>query len=342
MIEQARFEEILEKFDGLGPIMVVGDVGVDKYTLGDVTRISPEAPVPVIEVKKEWMKLGLAGNVSDNLKSLGVVSTLVGVIGEDQHGNHFENLLEDSGLQTWGVIRDPNRKTTYKERVVTHSQQICRIDYESGHEITQGVYDKLESRFHEFKGDLKSVIIEDYGKGFVTEGMISFLVEQCKELGILLAIDPSRKSPAKWYKNVGLLKPNLEEAKILVKDLGFDSLHMEPVELARTLSTELNIQKVVITLGPKGMAFYEAESGKYQEIPTVANEVFDVSGAGDTAISALVSSLCANSSLEEACWIGNCSSAVVVGKKGTALVTVSELKDSFKVFQKNYASKKTS
>jgi rfaE bifunctional protein kinase chain/domain len=130
MINEQRFESVLKGFKNVDPILVVGDVGVDKYTYGEVNRISPEAPVPVLEVNKEWMKLGLAANVVDNLQSLEVKSTICGVIGDDTNANLLENLLEENQLSTWGIIRDKSRMTTFKERVVTEIQQVCRVDYE--------------------------------------------------------------------------------------------------------------------------------------------------------------------------------------------------------------------
>ncbi|MFP5492237.1 MAG: bifunctional heptose 7-phosphate kinase/heptose 1-phosphate adenyltransferase, partial [Bacteriovoracia bacterium] len=143
---ETRFQEILGKFKTLNSVFVLGDIGIDKYTHGDVKRISPEAPVPVLEVTKEWNKLGLAANVSDNLKSLTVASTLGGVVGEDTRANLLETLLEERGLKTWGLVRDSSRMTTYKERVTTASQQICRVDYESRHPLNEEVLAKFKTR----------------------------------------------------------------------------------------------------------------------------------------------------------------------------------------------------
>lgn len=329
MITTDRFNEIVGNFKSIKPILVVGDVGVDKYTFGDVKRISPEAPVPVVEVVGEWMKLGLAANVSDNLKAMGVNSTLCGVIGDDLNANKLEGLLEDSNLKTWGIVRDPNRMTTFKERIVTEVQQVCRIDYETKEAIDNDTYFRLKDRFEQFKTDHSAIIIEDYGKGLLRENVITFLVDQAKEMGTLLAVDPARTTPPIWYKGATLLKPNRAECDIMVKSLGYN--HNPSVEeMAQILVDKLALEKIIITLGAEGMLMLDTKvSGDIKKIPTVAKEVFDVSGAGDTAISAIVSSMAAGANLEEAGWIGNCASGVVVAKKGTALCSLEELRVHF-------------
>lgn len=329
MIAQNRFNEIMNNFKTIKPILVVGDVGVDKYTLGHVQRISPEAPVPVVEVKKEWMKLGLAANVSDNLKSMGVESTLCGVIGDDPNANKLEELLEDCQLKTWGIVRDSKRMTTFKERIVTDVQQVCRIDYETKEAIDNETYYRLKDRFEQFKSNHSAIIIEDYGKGLLRQNVISYLIEQAKEMQINIAIDPSRTTPPSWYKGATLLKPNRAECEIMVKALGYG--HNPGIdEMAQILVDKLSLDKIIITLGAEGMVMMDTNlSQKLKHIPTVAKEVFDVSGAGDTAISAIVASLASGASLEEAGWIGNCASGVVVAKKGTALCSIDELKTHY-------------
>lgn len=334
MINENRFNEILANFNKIKPIMVVGDVGVDKYTFGDVSRISPEAPVPVLNVKKEWMKLGLAANVSDNLSSLDVPSTLCGVIGEDTNATTFENLLEEIDVKTWGIIRDKTRMTTFKERIVTEIQQICRVDYESNHTIDEDTYKRMEDRFLEFKDQHSAIILEDYGKGFVDERVCSYLTTHCDELNIELAVDPSRTTPPLWYKGAHLLKPNRIESHLMAQSLGYNEKDIETI--AKLLIDKLELKKIIITLGADGMGMIDTTlDGKFHKIPTVANEVFDVSGAGDTAISTIVASLVSGATLEEAAWIGNCASGVVVSKKGTALVNQAELKAFYKKFNQN-------
>jgi rfaE bifunctional protein kinase chain/domain len=324
IISNARFNEITSKFNSIDPIIVVGDVGIDKYTFGEVKRISPEAPVPVLEVTKEWLKLGLAANISHNLYTLGVKSTLCGVVGDDNNANVFDNLLEDEKLNTWGIVRCKSRPTIFKERVTTNTQQICRIDYESNEPIDAQTELKLLQRVEGFVESHKALIIEDYAKGTLTKDLIHSMIEKFKSAGKLVAVDPGRSTPPLYYKGATLLKPNLSEAKIMVESLGYKEKKIE--NMAKILVDKLNLQMLVITLGADGMALLDTKNQPdLKIIPTVANEVFDVSGAGDTAISVLTSSLIAGATLEEAAWIGNCASGVVVGKKGTATVNLEEL-----------------
>lgn len=324
LITLKRFTEITGKFSTIDPIVVVGDVGIDKYTFGEVKRISPEAPVPVLEVTKEWLKLGLAANISHNLNTLGVKSTLCGVVGEDNNANIFDTLLEDEKLNTWGIVRTKSRPTIFKERVTTNTQQICRIDYESSEDINEETEKKLIARFDEFAKTHGAVIIEDYAKGSLTKNVIAYLIAKFKEEKKLVAVDPGKSTPPLYYKGANLLKPNLLEAKAMVASLGYKENNLET--MASILVDKLELDMLVITLGGDGMALLDVKNQpKMKIIPTVANEVFDVSGAGDTAISALTSSLLAGATLEEAAWIGNCASGVVVAKKGTATVDLKEL-----------------
>ena len=328
LITLERFIDITNKFSSIDPIVVVGDVGIDKYTFGEVKRISPEAPVPVLEVTKEWLKLGLAANISHNLKTLGVKSTLCGVVGEDSNANVFDTLLEDEKLNTWGIVRTKSRPTIFKERVITNTQQICRIDYESSDYINEETERKLIARFDEFSKTHSAVIIEDYAKGSMTQKVIAYLISKFKEEKKLVAVDPGKSTPPIYYKGANLLKPNLLEAKAMVESLGYKENNLE--KMASILVEKLDLDMLVITLGADGMALLDVlNQSKMVIIPTVANEVFDVSGAGDTAISVLTSSLLAGATLEEAAWIGNCASGVVVAKKGTATVDLRELRQFY-------------
>lgn len=334
ILTQDKFQQIVESFNKLKPILVVGDLGIDKYTYGEVKRISPEAPVPVLEVSKEWHKLGLAANVSDNLKSLEVQSTLCGVIGDDPRANLVEHLLEERQLKTWGLVRDSSRHTTYKERVTTATQQICRVDYETKESIDDETCRRVTSRIQEFSANHSGLIIEDYGKGLFSENLCQRIIKDFKEKNLMIAVDPSRSTPPMWYKGATLLKPNRLESHMMIEALGyFKERKLETI--AQVLADKLQLEKVIITLGPDGMAMLDTRlDGKLRIIPTAANEVFDVSGAGDTAIAAITSSLLAGATLEEAAWVGNCAAGVVVRKRGTALCTLEELKEYFENLRK--------
>ncbi len=329
ILTQDKFNQLTSQFSHLKPVLVVGDLGVDKYTFGEVKRISPEAPVPILEVSKEWDKLGLAANVSDNLKSLDVPSTICGIVGEDSRANLVEHLLEERGLKTWGIVRDRSRMTTYKERVTTSTQQICRVDYETKDQIDEETSKRVFSRIQEFSLNHSGIILEDYGKGLFTQDLCQKVIGLCQESKIFLAVDPSRSTPPVWYKGATLLKPNKLESQMMVEALGyFKERNLE--NIAKILVDKLNLKKIIITLGADGMAMLDTESdGQLKLIPTAANEVFDVSGAGDTAIAAITASLLSGATLEEAAWVGNCAAGVVVRKRGTALCSMEELSDYF-------------
>lgn len=323
ILSDKRAREILDKFPHLPPVLVLGDVGLDKYTYGEVSRISPEAPVAILEVTREWHKLGLAANVNDNLKELNVNSTLCAVIGQDSSGDKLTKIMNERGISIDGLLIDTLRSTTLKERVTTKTQQICRIDYESKQNISADMTTRLIQLGSELISNHSGLIIEDYGKGLITEKVAVNFISLFKEAGKLVAIDPSRSTPPEYYRGATLLKPNLEEAKILVSSLGYKELRLE--KIAEILSSKLQIEKIVITLGAQGMGLFDRNKSTFNIIPTVAKEVFDVSGAGDTAISVLTSALLGGASLIEAAWLANCAAGVVVAKRGTATVSLTEL-----------------
>lgn len=327
LLSEQRFQELTTAFTSMDPIIIVGDIGIDKYTTGEVKRISPEAPVPILEVSKEWEKLGLAANIGHNLKTLGVESTICGVIGEDIRAGRIEALLEESGLNIWGLVRDFERPTTFKERITTDTQQICRIDYESQDPLSPDIEKKVIGRVEEFIGNHGAIILEDYAKGLSSESLCQKLISLAKEKNKIICVDPGKSTPPEFYKGATLLKPNLKEAKLMVEHLGYTYQKKTVEEMAEILSDKLDIEKIVITLGPDGMALIDRseKDPKMTIIPTVAQEVYDVSGAGDTTISLLTAGLVIGATLAEAAWLGNCGAGVVVAKKGTATVNLQEL-----------------
>ncbi len=329
MISQTRFCEILEKFESLVPLLIVGDVGVDRYTMGEVSRISPEAPVPVLNVTKSWNKLGLAANITDNLNTLGVPATLCCVVGKDHYASIFESLLEEIGHSTWGIVYDDSRPTTLKERVTTSGQQICRVDYEKSHALNSDVEKKMIERIGEFLPKHQAIILEDYDKGTLTPTLLKNIMAEARQQKIFIAVDPARHRSALLYKGADFLKPNLIEAKMLVQSLG--QQESTPFDLCRILLDKLDLDKIAITLGAEGMALMDRSSGEkgFNIIPTLVTEVYDVSGAGDTVIATLVSSLMAGGTLEESAWVANCAAGVVISKKGTATVNKDELMEFY-------------
>ncbi len=331
MISNKRFTEIIQSFAQLPGILVIGDVGIDKYTLGKVRRISPEAPVPILEVEKEWPKLGLAANIAHNMRTLHIPCTLCGVIGDDARAEIFEQLIEDQGLKTWGLVRDPERPTIFKERITTEGQQICRIDYEKNELLSPAMEKKFLERVFDLNDGHKGVIIEDYAKGTLTPDVLVRLIAEFKNRGLMIGVDPGRQTNPLLYKGAHLLKPNYQEALLMVDALGGQSRGMTLSEMAEFLLEKLDLEKIVITLGKDGQAFLDKLESKptLKTIPTLAREVFDVSGAGDTTMTLLMASLLAGATLEEAVWVSNCGAGVVVGKVGTATVNQLELQQFY-------------
>ena len=324
IISKERFLYILDNFQKSKPILVVGDVGIDKYTFGSVKRISPEAPVPVLEAKEETIKLGMAANISHNLNTLNLKSTLCGLIGKDSHGELFKSVLKKSNITLDGIIETSLRMTTCKERITTNVQQICRVDYESREIIDEKSEKNIFKNIEKMADTHGAIILEDYSKGIFSESLTQNIIQLARQKKIICTVDPGKLTPPEYYHGAMLLKPNRDEAIAMSRSLGGRSFEL--IDVANTLVEKLDLKMLVITLGAGGMAMMDRDGdGQLKTIPTVAREVFDVSGAGDTSISAITASLLAGSTFEEAVWIGNCASGVVVGKRGTATVSCQEL-----------------
>ena len=327
-LKEVRFNELMKNMLSIDPILVMGDIGVDKYTEGVVKRISPEAPVPVLEVKKEYMILGLAANVSHNLSALKIKSSLVGVIGSDFNARHLQELLKEKEIDSDLLVVSKDRPTTFKERVTAETQQICRIDYESCSKIDSNIEENLYKNILKSLDSHSGIIIEDYGKGTLTDSLVKKIISLAKSSKKMVSIDPSRNSSPQIYTEATLLKPNLLEATLMTQALGYQEKSLE--KISEILVEKLKLEKLIITLGSEGMGLIDVlNDGKLKYIPTVAKEVYDVSGAGDTAISLITAGILAGGNLEEAAWLGNCGSGVVVGKRGTAIVTTEELRDFY-------------
>lgn len=336
ILSPKRFEEIVASFSKIDPIVILGDIGIDKYTYGHVRRISPEAPVPVLEVEKQWMKLGLAANVADNLQFLKIPSVLLGVLGDDHDAGIFEDLLKKNHLSQVGILKQRSYRTIVKERIITDTQQICRIDFECKVQIEEPLRERLCREIKGSIGGRSALIIEDYAKGLITPGLCSELIGLYGGEGNFVAVDPGRDISPLTYKGASLLKPNLSEAVLMVKSLGYHTSDLE--QICEILMDKLDLSMLVITLGRRGMILFDPKGkhSRIKRIPTVSTEVFDVSGAGDTSLAILVSSLMTGASLEESVWIANSGAAVVVGKQGTALVSLEELKGSYEKLYEFY------
>jgi len=310
-------------------IVVFGDVGIDQYTVGKVTRISPEAPIPIVEVTEVSYKLGLAANVADNVAALGGQAHLVGLVGKDHSGRIFQSLLKERGIASEYLVQDRQRPTTLKERVVAENQQVVRIDHETKTAISGDMISQTEERLERAIRGAHCVIIEDYAKGLVTSGLCQAAVRMAAKKDIPVLVDPNSKTPLKIYRGCTLVTPNTAEAEALT-GIDIDS-PARLREAGRMLLDELGSPFVIITRGKDGMAIFTKGRKDPVLMPTFAREVYDVSGAGDTVIATLALSLVAGGDIHEAALLANYAAGVEVSKRGTATVSQAELKEYIKV-----------
>jgi len=320
--DHERLKQLIHFFEGQ-KILVVGDVGLDRYIKGEVTRISPEAPVPIVAVESEELKLGLAANVADNVSALGGKPLLTGMIGKDWASNQFLNILKKLKITDRHLLTDPGRKTTLKERVVSGQQQLLRIDFENLHAMSAAHQKNILSLFEDALKQADIVIVEDYAKGLLSQNFLKKIVSKAKKQKKCILLDPNASTPLKYYVGVDLLTPNTSEAEKLsgIKITDETSL----LKCAQVLIRTTRAQHVIITRGKEGMALFSRGSQKIKLIPTWSRDVYDVSGAGDTVIAVLALSLSVGATLEEAAILGNLAAGVEVGKIGTATVSVDEV-----------------
>jgi rfaE bifunctional protein kinase chain/domain len=304
-----RVREILDSLRSL-KILVVGDLILDRYLYGKVERISPEAPVPILEVEREELRLGGAGNVANNLASLGVRAYLFGTVGRDWAGDRLESLLREKGIKPLLVRED--RPTTQKTRVVSMSQQLLRIDRESREPVGNRVVQKLKRFLQE--EDFDGVILSDYAKGLITEQVVGVLRESSR----FLAVDP-RPINKGLYTGANLMTPNEKELRAMC---GYSRESVS--SLGKRLREELKLDTLVVTLGAKGMKLFTPDS-QVKLFPAKARKVYDVTGAGDTVIALLTSFILAGSDWDTACEVGNVAAGIVVGEFGTATASPEQI-----------------
>lgn len=304
-------------------VLVVGDLILDEFIWGEVSRISPEAPVPVVWVKNESFMPGGASNVANNLSSLGAHVYLAGVIGRDEPGAILRGELEQKGINTSGIIADKSRPTTLKTRVVAHHQQVVRIDKEKVERLSDEIIGKMLGYIESTIKDMDAVIIEDYGKGVITPKLLSRIVPAAKRAKKIISVDP-KEEHFKYYRGISVITPNNHEAS---KAVGFEIKGDATLKKAGAeLLSKIGCRIALITLGENGMAVFQ--KGKPMvHIPTVAQEVFDVSGAGDTVIASYTLALAAGADAVGSAYIANCAGGIVVGKVGIAVVSPEELLD---------------
>jgi len=303
-------------------ILVVGDVIMDEFIWGDVSRISPEAPVPVVDVRHETKMLGGAANVIHNIASLGAKPVLCGVIGDDPTGREIVRAIEELGLASDGLVLEPDRPTSIKTRVVAHDQQVVRFDREVrrgiGPESVARLLGMIEKRRH----SLDAVIVADYGKGVVTEAMMKGLRTLVRDSGIVVAVDPKTEH-YEYYKGIDILTPNHHEAGAFCRMEIVDRETL--IGAGQQILQHLNCRALLITQGKDGMTLFE-KGGEISHIPTVARKVYDVTGAGDTVIGTLVLGMASGLDLKQAAIIANFAAGIVVGEVGTSIVRADDLK----------------
>ncbi len=314
-------------------VLVVGDVMLDQFIRGKVSRISPEAPVPVLEFDHESFMPGGAANVARNLTTLGVPTELLGVIGRDDAGRRLKALLTENQVGCDGLLVRPGRLTSVKTRIIAHQQQVVRIDRESQGEINGTTSRRLLAAVEARLDGVSALIVGDYGKGVVTQQLLDGLKPLCRERGIWLSVDPKPVHQLD-ISGASLVTPNRKEAFELAR-LPDNSRTASPIEdpslmaVGERLLAELRPALLLITLGEQGMLLCQRGHAPFH-IPTVAQEVFDVSGAGDTVIASFTTAIAAGASPVEAAIFSNHAAGVVVGKVGTATVSQEELTASFK------------
>jgi len=309
-------------------IVVYGDVMLDEFVWGDVTRISPEAPVPVVEIRRESAHLGGAANVLSNLRALGVRSSLVGVVGQDRAGERVRAELRESGALDAedNLVVDVSRPTTVKTRIIAHSQLVVRADRERRTPLDATVEERVVETLRRLLRDADALVVSDYDKGAVTPSALDEVLTAAEAAGVPVLIDPKIRN-FDSYRPATLVTPNHHEALKVTNTE--DDTDEGMARAARLIRERLGCRSVLITRGERGMMLLE-EDGEPVYVPTAAREVFDVTGAGDTVIATLAASVAAGATLPEAAMLANHAAGIVVGKIGTATASADELLASFR------------
>lgn len=318
LLEQARKRRLL----------VVGDVMLDEFVWGKVSRISPEAPVPVVEVQRESSYPGGAANVARNLREFCATVHISGLVGQDTQAKRLADLLREEGIATDGIIEAGHFETIVKTRIIARQQQVVRVDREKKGALPADVVELAAERISALLPEVDAIIFEDYNKGFLTQELVDRVSAIASAAGKVITADPNPGNPLRW-NGVTTIKPNRSEAFAMAgrSDTGAADEPLKDealLEVGQILLEKLAVPSLLITLGEHGMILFDRSSPPYHT-PTRAQEVFDVSGAGDTAIALFTLALSAGATLQEAAEISNHASGVVVGKLGTATLTVDEL-----------------
>jgi D-beta-D-heptose 7-phosphate kinase/D-beta-D-heptose 1-phosphate adenosyltransferase len=310
----SKLQAIIKKFKGKR-ILVLGDIMLDRYVWGTVERISPEAPVPVVKVSRDTLCLGGAGNVYQNLKNLGAFPLLLGVIGSDENGEWVKGNCDFKE----GLYTAKDRPTSTKTRIIAHQQQIVRFDQENDESLPQKINQKMSEliKMENYEG----IVISDYNKGVINKFIMNELLSFAQKKDIPVFVDPKIKNIT-FFNPITLLTPNHYEAAHMAKHSCETDEEIE--KAGEKIFNQIKTKYLIIKRGEKGMTVLD-KSGQAVHIPTIAREVFDVTGAGDTVISTASLALLSGASVKEAAFLANAAAGIVVGKIGTAVVTPEEL-----------------
>ena len=298
-------------------VLIIGDVMLDAYVWGGVERVSPEAPVPVVLVKSESLKLGGAANVAYNVKALGAEPLLIGVVGDDGEGEKVRSALRGAGIEDKYILKDGSRPTTVKTRIIAHQQQVVRVDRESLSEIRDEIAHRMLDLIKKGLDSVQGLIISDYGKGTLRSDILQEAISWARKKDLFVAVDPTRNHSG-YYRGASLFTPNRREAEDIA---GYPIEGEEALKrVGWELQEKVGVDVLLITLGEEGMALFEPNR-VFTHLPTVAKEVYDVTGAGDTVVSSFVVSRLAGASLQEAARLSNHAAGIVIGGIGTRAVT---------------------
>jgi rfaE bifunctional protein kinase chain/domain len=325
-LEKKKIIEQIPKLQGQ-KILILGDVGVDEYILGEVRRLSPEAPVPILDVEGEDIRLGLAANVAQNVKSLGGEPVLVSVVGQDIGAELLSNLFKKNSIDISNLVVDLSRPTTRKTRVMAKHHHLVRVDREIRKVISNETELKVLARVKQLISSVDAVVIEDYAKGVISRHVLQETVKMAKANGKKVFVDPHQTNSGDFYSGVDLVKPNFTES-IALSGLDFDELRDDPtklIDLGRAVQKRTGAKEVVMTLGKDGMIIFA--DAQIIQVPTFARQVFDVTGAGDTVIAALTLGIVSGLPITEACMLANFAAGVVVAQVGCVPCTTLDLKN---------------
>lgn len=324
-IKEERLDLILSQLKGK-EIIVLGDIMIDEYLWGAVNRLSPEAPVPVIEIGNESLRFGGAANVALNLKTLGCEPIIIGIIGKDKMANRFFDLMEEHGLVTEGIVEDDFRPTTVKTRIIGDNQHIARVDREKIQYVEGRLFERIKERIDEKMDKCDAIILQDYNKGVLHKDIISHTLNLANSLDKISTVDPKFLNFLEFTGST-VFKPNIKETSQALtcaieteKDIR---------DACNQLMSQLNVENVLLTLGANGMALLESD-GNYSHVSTKTRKVADVSGAGDTVVASLTAALVGGANSREAASIANYAAGIVCEEVGIIPIDVTRLHDEIK------------